>query len=345
MIIEIPFLYRMQHVPKGKRKPVWADVLDVAPVVIEEFSEAEAPLAFAVSRAPGFGHHPPAEIHMSPRGLVAPLYGTSVGGQDNDSVTATKSTIARIVQLPVDRRNPFSGVQKGGHVMAFLATKDRGAFGESRKIMVDGQAARIAEITRYAAGFCFVGDTLCRDAPEPVWHAIAGENFASVVRRRHPLPANEITWPGAAVYRADRLDAAVAHARRMAIAAGLDPNTVTVDGEIEVKTPAAVAFDDENYALIEAASEGIKWRPKEGCHDLDGPMAEFDLALATGRGNENTAKAIEDLIGWLEDEDLGEHAGRLREFVERRESLPQTAARRAIEIDVALAAVNMDALK
>lgn len=345
MIIVVPFVYRMQHVPKGRRKPVWTDVLDVAPVMIEEFSEAEAKLAFAAPRAPGFGQHPSPEIHISPRGLVAPLYGTTVGGQDNASVTATKATIAHVLHLPVDRRNPFADVQKGRNAMAFLTTKDRAAFASSRRIVEEDRAARIAEITRYAAGFCFVGDTLCRDAPEPVWHVIVDDRFASVVRRRHPMPPNEIVWPGAALYRADRLDAAVAHARRKAVAAGLDPDAVTVDGAIEVMTPEAVSFDDENYALIEAAREGVKWRLKEGHHELDGPMAEFDLALATGRGNESTAKAIEDLIGWLEDEELGDHAGPFREFVERRAGLPQTAIRRAIEIDEALAGVNMDMLK
>jgi hypothetical protein len=65
-------------------------------------------------------------------------------------------------------------------------------------------------------------------------------------------------------------------------------------------------------------------------------MEQFELALAAGRGNENTAKAVEDLIVWLEEAGLGVHADRLREFVKRREALPQTAARHAADLDAAL---------
>lgn len=346
MIVEIPFTYRIRHIPKGKRKPVYEDVLDTVPVLIEEFSEADAPLAFRAPKAPGFGEHPHPHIHLAGDRLVAPLYGTSVGAPDNESVTATKSTVKDVVRLPAGRRspfNPFEAVQKLGNTFDPMARNP--SVPAMSNVLESNRDARLAEIQRYVVDFCFVGDTLCHRTGEPVWHAICGDRFAAVVLRRHPLPDAERAYPGAARYRADRLDAALAHAGRKARAAGLDPSSVTVEGNLDILMPEAISFDDEGYALVEAAREGLNWRLKEGAHDLDVQMAEFDLALAAGCGNEKTAQAIESLIAWLENAGLGDHLDKLREFVERRETLPSTIARRTAEIDEALAAADMDVLK
>lgn len=346
MIVEIPFLYRILHTPEGKRKPTHSDVLDAVPVLIEEFSETEAPLAFRAPKAPGFGDQPHPYVHLAGDRLVAPLFGTSVGAPDNASVAATRSTIKDVVRLPAGRRspfNPFEAVQKIGNAFDAMTAKDLSAFSGS-KISEDDRDARIAEIQCYAADFCFVGDTLCRRAGEPVWHAICGDSFAAVVLRHHPMPDDRV-YPGAARYRADRLDAALAHAGRKARAVGLDPSLATVEGSLEVLIPEAISFDDEGYALVEAAREGLLWRLKDGAHELDQQMTEFDLALAAGCGNEKTAKAVESLIAWLENEGIEDHIDKLREVVERRQLLPETIARRTAEIDEALAAADMDMLK
>lgn len=336
MIVDIPFVYRIRHVPKGHRKPVWASVLDRMPVQIEEIDEKDAPLAFRSPRAPGFGEHPHPLIHLAPGGrLLAPLYGTAVGSPDNAAVTATRGTVAAVVRLPVDRRNPFADLQNGGHAQGFEATPGIEAFAGSREMLESDRDERIARISRRAAEFCFVGDTLCLPTDEPVWHAIAGDGFAAVVLRRHPMPPERM-WPGAAAYRADRFEAALAHARRMATARGIDPASVRTDDALTILVPEAVRFDDEAHALAEAAREGVKWRLKEGHPELDAQMAQFDLAIAAGRGNEDTARAVEELVAWLDETGLGEHAERLREFVERREALPQTAARREADLDLAL---------
>ncbi len=344
MILEIPFRYRLEYLPPRKRRPVTEYAPDAVHVEIAEFSPAEAPLAFACPGSAAFGEHPAAEIRLAGGALVAPVYATSVGGaeEDNARVWATKDTLAALIRRPAESRNPFSHVQNGGDRQG-LETAPQAA-GRSRHIS-DDRAMRIAEIQREAARWVFVGGAMCRRADEPVWWVISRDRgdrkFAAVVARRHPGDPERM-WPGAAVYRADRLDAALAHARRRAAAMDIDPASVSVDGSIEVALASAVRFDDEGHALLEAAKEAAAtWRPREGAH-LAAEMAAFDLAIAAGRANEDTARAVESLVAWLDDNGLGEHAGALRELVERREALPETAVRRAADVDAALAAAYVE---
>jgi hypothetical protein len=344
VIVEIPFRYRLEHLPPRKRRPVVEYVPDVVHVQIDEFSPEEAPLAFASPGSAGFDELPAAEIRLAGGVLVAPVYATSVGlaEEDNARVWATRDTLAALVRTPAERRNPFVGLQNGGDRQGSGTAPDTG---RSTRISADREAC-VAAIQRAAAGWVFVGGAMCRRRiGEPVWHVISRDRgdrkFVAVVARRHPGDPDR-RWPGAAIYRADRLDAALAHARRRAAAIGVEPDSVSVDGRIEVAMGSAVRFDDEDFALVEAAREAAAtWRPVEGAH-LAAEMAAFDLAIAEGRGNEDTARAVESLVAWLDDNGLGEFAGSLRELVERREGLPETAARRAADADAALAAAYVD---
>jgi hypothetical protein len=324
MILNAHFSYRMGHVPPRKRKTVWSDVSDAVPVSINEFSSEQAPIALTVTSGDGRDGAVRRDLMMAGGRLVERV---GVGGGPGGAELRYGRNNQKFVL-----KDATQGLPPGA-----------AAFSGS-KVVEDSRDEHVAEIFKVASDCCVVDGALCQVVDEPVWHVISNERFAAVVLRHHPMPSGE-TYPGAAIYRIDRREAAVAHAVRRAVAVGVAPSDVTVTGEVSILRPEALRFDDEGYSLVEAAREAVMWRQSEDRHDLDGQMAEFDLALATGRGTEGTAKALDDLLEWLSDEGLVGCAEKLVELAERRKDIPETAMRRQAEIDAAIGAADMDMLR
>lgn len=311
MIIDVPFVYRATVVPLGKRKSTARTFKDVVPVFVEDLTAEEAKLAFRCGPPPHFHvEKPAAEIFLTGDRLIAPIPYNYLY-QAGDERIPTKSNLPGRIAACASEDNPFHADQDRHRNWAAAQTF---VAAEWRKLEQDDRESRISAIKRSAADWAFVGETMCHTSPEPVWHVAPSPSNRQmlILLRRSDMEADRML-PDVAVFRADRLDAAKAFAERRAVRLGFD-QPVYLEDEVEVVIPAAVRFDDASWAARKAASEGLKWRLKEGHHELDGAMAEFDRVMRGGASGRGLGVALSTVIGHLHKHGLGHMAGDLEDY-------------------------------
>ena len=341
MIIDVPFVYRGTVVPLGKRKSTARAFKDVVPVFVEDLTIEQAKLAFRCGPPPHFHvEKPPAEIFLTADRLIAPIAYNYLY-QAGDERVPTKSNLPGRVAVCTSEDNPFHADQDRHRNWAaaqpFVAA-------EWRKLEHDDRESRMSSIKRSAADWAFVGETMCHTAAEPVWHVAPSPSNRQmlILLRRSDMEADRML-PDVAIFRVDRLDAAKAFAERRTARLGFE-QPVHHEGEVEVLIPAAVRFDDAAWAARKAASEGLKWHLKEGHHELDGAMAEFDRVMRGGAVGPGLGEALSAVSGHLQGHGLGHLAGDLEDYAALWQSsrsendLPE-------EMEMALSAVDAGALQ
>lgn len=341
MIIDVPFVYRATVVPLGKRKSTARAFRDVVPVFVEDLAVEHAALAFRCGPPPHFHvEKPPAEIFLTGDRLIAPI-ACNYLYQAGDERIPTKTNLPGRIATCAPEDNPFHADQdrhrNWAAARSFVAS-------EWRKLEGDDRESRICAIKRSAADWAFVGETMCHTASEPVWHVApspANNQMLLLLRKADMQP--ERMLPDVAVFRVDRLEAAKAFAQKRSERLGFE-RPVHVDGEVEVLIPAAVRFNDTAWAASKAASEGLKWRLKEGHHELDGPIAELDRVMRGGESGAEFGEALSLVSRHLHGHQLGHLAGDLDDYTWLWESSRSESALQD-EMKMVLSGVDAGALR